>query len=109
MTVHSSIMLWFLNMPHSLLIVTALALTDLCYVPMQAASAGEMDRAARLCTVFNQFCDYNINLVGSTSQMVIFKALVMQLCLCMRQACSTLAATPGTLAVRLIHGKPATA
>ena len=42
---------------------------------MQAASAGDVDRAARLCTVFTHFCDYNIGLLGSTSQMVTSRLL----------------------------------
>ena len=42
---------------------------------MQAASAGEMDRAARLCTVFTHFCDYNIGMLGSTSQTVTSRRL----------------------------------
>lgn len=75
MTVHPSIMLWSLSMPDSFYDVTPLVLLYLCYVPLQAAAAGEMDRAARLCTVFNQFCNYNINLVGSTSQMVMSTTL----------------------------------
>lgn len=40
---------------------------------MQAASAGDLDRAARLCTVFAHFCDYNIGMLGSISQTVTSK------------------------------------
>ncbi|KAL3139646.1 Nuclear import receptor [Trebouxia sp. C0009 RCD-2024] len=35
---------------------------------VQAASAGDMDRAERLCTVFTHFCDFNMGLLGSSSQ-----------------------------------------
>lgn len=48
---------------------------------LQAAAAGDVDRAERLCTVFTHFCDFNMGLLGSASQTVHHKAPPMQLLL----------------------------
>lgn len=37
---------------------------------VQAAGAGNMDRAERLCTVFTHFCDFNMGMLGASTHTV---------------------------------------
>lgn len=44
--------------------------TSTSAVFVQAAASRDMDRAERLCMVFTQFCDYNVSILSSPSDLV---------------------------------------